>query len=62
MVTNGASDVCRENLMVTNGATDGIRFVTSYLLSRGCTVFVEDPTYFLALTLFQQEDMHIVPG
>ena len=53
----------RNDLIVTNGASQGLYMLSSLLFSRGDVVFVEDPTYFLALKLFQDDmGFRCVPG
>ena len=42
-----------ERLMATAGASQGLQMVVSRYFSRGDTVFVEDPTYFLALCMLK---------
>lgn len=44
-----------DDLVVCGGATSGLALLTSYYFSEGNVVFVEDATYFLALTYFKQD-------
>ena len=41
--------------MLTCGATHGLHLVASTLVQHGGVVFVEDPTYFLALDVLQSD-------
>ncbi|XP_070531721.1 uncharacterized protein [Ptychodera flava] len=51
-----------EELMVTCGATNGIYMVTSLLFNRGDIVFIEDPSFFIALQIFRKDlGMKLVP-
>ncbi|XP_070531720.1 2-aminoadipate transaminase-like [Ptychodera flava] len=51
-----------EELMVTCGATNGIYMVASLLFNRGDTVFVEDPSYYIAIEIFKEDlGMNVVP-
>lgn len=52
-----------EDLVVTNGATQGLYMLTSLLFSPGDLVFVEDPTYFVALKILRDDiGLQCVPG
>jgi histidinol-phosphate/aromatic aminotransferase/cobyric acid decarboxylase-like protein len=44
-----------ENLVVTAGSTSGLHLVSTILLEPGAVVFVEDPTYFIALEIFAKD-------
>ena len=48
-------------LCATAGATSGLTLLASAFFSRGDTVFVEDPVYFLALDVFAELGLHVVP-
>ncbi|XP_070531723.1 uncharacterized protein [Ptychodera flava] len=49
-------------LLVTCGATNGLYMVASMLFNRGDTVFIEDPSYFIALEMFGKDlGMNVVP-
>ena len=41
--------------MVTAGATHGLHLVGSVLLPPRATVYVEDPTYFIAINLLRDD-------
>ncbi|KAL5006606.1 hypothetical protein ScPMuIL_015412 [Solemya velum] len=43
------------NLMVTAGATQGLHLISTVLFDVNTPVFVEDPTYFIAITMLQQD-------
>lgn len=49
-----------EDLFVTNGITNGITFVCSLMMPAGSTVYVEEPTYFLAINIFKELGLNIV--
>ena len=49
--------------MLTAGATHGLHFVATTLLGPNAVVFIEDPTYFLAITMLRDDfGMKVVPG
>lgn len=48
-------DVNPDNLFVTNGVTGALSFFCSLFTEKGSTVFVEEPTYFLALNIFKND-------
>ena len=53
--------VAEETLIQTCGATHGLHLAASTLLSNSAgVVFVEDPTYFIALDIFQNLKMKAV--
>jgi DNA-binding transcriptional MocR family regulator len=45
----------KDELFVTNGVTDALALVCSLLTETGSTVYVEDPTYFLAINIFKND-------
>ena len=48
---------------MTNGATQGLDLIATLLFSAGDLVFVEDPTYFVALKLLRDDlGLQCVPG
>ena len=50
------------SLVLTTGATNGLHLVTSSLLSKDATVFVENPTYFIAQNIIANDmGLNIVP-
>ena len=52
-----------DNLMCTAGATNGLMLLTCCLFKWGDYVFVEDPTYFLAIKIFREDlGLNIIPG
>lgn len=54
--------VLEDELVLTCGATNGLHLVTSCLVKQGGTVFVEDPTYFIALSLLSGDmGLNVVP-
>ena len=44
-----------ENLVVTSGATHGLHLVASVLIGANAPVFVEDPTYFIAIDIVKKD-------
>ena len=48
-------------LLVTNGSSMGLHLVCSLFTSPGDVVFVEEPTYFLALRILADHDLQIIP-
>ena len=49
--------------MVTSGASSGLVLISCMMFSPGSTVFVEDPSYFIALNMLKSDfDMNVVPG
>ena len=49
--------------MLTAGATHGLHLVATTILGPNAVVFIEDPTYFLAITMLRDDfGMKIVPG
>ena len=49
--------------MATLGATHGLHLVGSVMFSPGNIVFLEDPTYFIAIDILRDElGMDIEPG
>lgn len=50
-----------DQLFLTGGASSGLWLILSKLFGPGTPVFVEDPTYYLALRMFQDLKMTIVP-
>ena len=49
------------NLFVTNGVSNGLDLVCAHFTHPGDTIFVEEPTYFLALSIFEDHDLRIIP-
>jgi 2-aminoadipate transaminase len=52
--------VAASDLFVTNGASQGLSMVCSRFTRPGDTIFVEDPTYFLALRIFADHGLRVV--
>ena len=50
-----------DNLFVTNGISNALDLICAHFTRPGDTIFVEEPTYFLALRIFADHDLHIVP-
>ncbi|MGB7920901.1 MAG: PLP-dependent aminotransferase family protein, partial [Desulfobacterales bacterium] len=49
-----------DRLFITAGATSGLDLVCTRFTKPGDTVFVEEPTYFLALRLFADRRLNVV--
>ena len=48
------------HLMITAGATHGLDLICTYFASPGDTIFVEEPSYFLALRIFKDRHLNMV--
>ncbi|XP_033763028.1 uncharacterized protein YER152C-like [Pecten maximus] len=51
----GDNNITRKNLMVTAGATHGIHLTATVLFDQDIPVFVEDPTYFIAIKMLEKD-------
>ncbi|XP_041481705.1 uncharacterized protein YER152C-like isoform X2 [Lytechinus variegatus] len=49
------SPVHSDNILCSAGASQGLNFLSTHFFKKGDLVFVEDPTYFLALTAFRHD-------
>jgi DNA-binding transcriptional MocR family regulator len=49
-----------QNLFVTNGISNALDLICSLFTKPGDTIFVEEPTYFLALRIFSDHDLRVV--
>ncbi len=47
-------DVNTDNLFVTNGVTGALALISSLFISKCKKVYVEEPTYFLAINIFKE--------
>jgi len=54
-------DVPSENLFMTNGISKGLDLLCTLFTQAGDTIFVEEPTYFLALKIFADHRLQIIP-
>uniref|UniRef100_T1IUR9 Aminotransferase class I/classII large domain-containing protein n=1 Tax=Strigamia maritima TaxID=126957 RepID=T1IUR9_STRMM len=51
-----------KNLMTTAGSSHGLYYTASLFFKKGATVFVEDPTYFLAFIVLRNDlELNVVP-
>jgi DNA-binding transcriptional MocR family regulator len=50
-----------DSLFITNGASMGLHLISTFFTQPGDTVFVEEPTYFLALRIFADHQLNLVP-
>lgn len=50
-----------DNLFVTNGISSALDLICTQFTRPGDTIFVEEPTYFLALRIFADHDLRIIP-
>lgn len=57
---NGAGPLTPDRLMVTAGVTGALELICTALTRPGDTIFVEEPTYFLALRLFADRHLNLV--
>ena len=49
--------------MCTAGASQGLNFLSTHFFKKGDVVFVEDPTYFLALASFRYDlELNVIAG
>jgi 2-aminoadipate transaminase len=55
------SEVDPDDLFVTNGISNALDLVCAHFTRPGDTIFVEEPTYFLALRIFEDHELRIVP-
>jgi len=55
-----ASDVSAEQLIVTGGSSQGMDLASLVFARPGDTVFVEEPSYFLAFQIFRDHGLNIV--
>ena len=55
------SEVDPDHLMITAGATHGLDMACTYFASPGDTILVEEPSYFLALRIFRDRHLNMVP-
>lgn len=53
--------VSPDNLFITNGASQGLDLICTLYTVPGDTIFVEEPSYFLALRIFADHRLRIVP-
>lgn len=49
------------SLYISNGISQALDFICRYLSQKGDTIFVEEPSYFLALHIFADYDLNIIP-
>jgi 2-aminoadipate transaminase len=50
-----------DTLFVTNGISNALDMICAFFTHPGDTIFVEEPSYFLALRIFADHDLRIVP-
>lgn len=50
-----------DELFITNGASQALDFICTLFAQPGDTIFVEEPTYFLALRIFADHRLTVVP-
>lgn len=53
-------DVKPESLFVTNGVSKALDLICTLFTKAGDTIFVEEPTYFLALRIFSDHHLHVI--
>ena len=52
--------VSAESLFVTGGSSQALDFVSTVFSTSGATVFVEEPSYFLAFQIFRDHGLNVV--
>jgi 2-aminoadipate transaminase len=60
LTDNYGSAAAAENLFVTGGSSQGLDLTSLVFAKAGDTVFVEEPSYFLAFQIFRDHDLNIV--
>src|ERR1044071_270573 len=50
-----------ENIFVTNGVSSALDLICTVFTQAGDTIFVEEPTYFLAPKIFADHQLNIIP-
>ena len=61
-LTNGYGfNVKAENLFITNGISNALDLICTLFTQTGDTIFVEEPTYFLALKIFADHHLNVIP-
>ncbi len=60
LTTGYGFPVTAADLMVTNGASQGLDLICTLFTRPGDTIFVEEPTYFLALRVFADHGLQVV--
>ena len=50
-----------DELFVTNGITGALHLILSVYTCPGDVIFVEDPSYFLAINIFKECGLNVVP-
>lgn len=50
-----------ENLFITNGISKALDLICTLFTQAGDTIFVEEPTYFLALKIFSDHRLQVIP-
>jgi DNA-binding transcriptional MocR family regulator len=61
LTTEYKDTVKQDELMLTSGASQGLQMAATHFFNAGDTVFVEDPTYFLALEMLKDLRLNLVP-
>jgi len=52
-----------DNIVITSGATNGLAMACTHFFKSGDVVFVEDPSYFIAINMLKQDmGMKVIPG
>jgi DNA-binding transcriptional MocR family regulator len=54
-------EVRAESLFVTNGISNALDLICTLFTETGDTIFVEEPTYFLALRIFADHHLNVIP-
>ncbi|KAK2145773.1 hypothetical protein LSH36_658g00021 [Paralvinella palmiformis] len=55
-------EVKGDNIVITSGATNGLAMACTHFFKSGDVVFVEDPSYFIAINMLKQDmGMKVIP-
>jgi 2-aminoadipate transaminase len=53
-------DVSPESIFITNGISNALDLICTLFTQAGDTIFVEEPTYFLALRIFEDHHLKVI--
>lgn len=60
LTTHYGEEVKLESILITNGISQALGMICTVFTKPGDTIFIEEPTYFLALTIFADYGVNIV--
>jgi 2-aminoadipate transaminase len=61
LTKNYGFDIQPESLFITNGISKALDLICTLFTQAGDTIFVEEPTYFLALKIFADHRLQVIP-